>query len=231
VDNLKPVRLAGHWGWCRVARHVNDGGFKVKPSVNYAEMKYYSNIEKYIECFMRFKRGWIGLVVFFLASCAAENDYLIGGNGPLIGMRFWQPYSAAFGGGNHNGLDLDVPLGSPVRSIADGVVIKSFTGNSSSSELKANTNSLLIKHDDGVISSYTHIGKITVKRGDSVVKGQQVAVIELNGTAGVNTNQRVTYPHLHLEVFKRNELIDPESLKMSCEDGVWMWPVGCRMKK
>ena len=79
---------------------------------------------------------------------------------PMFGMRFQQPYPAFVGGGFHDGLDIDVPLGTQVRSIADGFVSIATTwdirGNS--------TNVVMIRHDDGTLSKYIHIDNVTVTR-------------------------------------------------------------------
>ena len=145
---------------------------------------------------------------------------------PMFGNRFQQPYSAFVGGGLHAGLDIDVPLGTPVRSIADGFVIISATW-----DLRGNpTNVVMIRHDDGTLSKYIHIDKVSVKRDDKVSKGQQFAVTALNGPAGLNTTMRVNYPHLHLEIMRNDMLIDPELLNMGCINTVWMLPVGCRVE-
>ena len=145
---------------------------------------------------------------------------------PMFGYRFQQPYSEFVGGGFHAGLDIIVPLGTPVRSIADGFVIISATW-----DLRGNsTNVVMIRHDDGTLSKYIHIDKVTVKRGDKVSKGQQFAEIALNGPAGVNTAMAASYPHLHLEIMRNDMLIDPELLNMGCINTVWMLPVGCRVE-
>jgi murein DD-endopeptidase len=145
---------------------------------------------------------------------------------PMFGMRFQQPYPAFVGGGFHDGLDIDVPLGTQVRSIADGFVSIATTwdirGNS--------TNVVMIRHYDGTLSKYIHIDNVTVKRGDKVSKGQQFALTALNGPGGPNTNMRVHYPHLHLEIIRKDVLIDPELLNMGCINTVWMLPVGCRIE-
>ena len=62
----------------------------------------------------------------------------------------------------------------------------------------------MIRHDDGTLSKYIHIDKVTVKRDDKVSKGQQFAVTALNGPAGLNTTMRVNYPHLHLEIMRND---------------------------
>ena len=161
------------------------------------------------------------LLIFsiFIGACATPE---LSGP-PRLGMKFMDVYPPQFGGGTHDGLDLDAPLGTPVRSIADGVVALSTTY-----DLRGNlTNVVLIQHKDRTASRYLHIEKVLVKRGDEVKKGQQIAVLGLNGPGGPNTSARVPYPHLHLEVYRNDRLIDPLLLKMDCKEGDWRWPIGC----
>lgn len=146
-------------------------------------------------------------------------------NGPRIGMTFKQPYPSHFGGGEHDGLDLEVPLKTPVRSVADGFVSIATTYN-----IRGNvTNIIIISHNGGYLSKYVHIDNVKVQRGDEVKRGQVIALTALNGPGGPNTNMRVPYPHLHLEVYKDSSLIDPEIMKMSCSETGWLWPVGCKI--
>lgn len=162
----------------------------------------------------------IALVLITSLLCACST---VRGDQPQLGMRFKQPYPAFAGGGEHDGLDIDVPLGTPVRSPADGLVVISTVY-----DIRGNkTNVVMIRHSNGLITRYLHIDKVRVKRGDEVKRGQVIAVTALNGPGGPNTNMAVPYPHLHLEVIKDSRLIDPMSLGMSCKDSTWLWPVGC----
>lgn len=138
---------------------------------------------------------------------------------PKKGLGFWQPYNSYSGGGHHKGLDLDVGIGTKVRSIADGYVAYVNKDNMASTHL-------MIKHENGYMSAYAHISNIQVKRGDVVKRGQVVAEVALNGLAGPSGRPN-TYPHLHLEIWKNDRLIDPETLNMSCNSSGWRWPVGC----
>ncbi|YCO02297.1 peptidoglycan DD-metalloendopeptidase family protein [Vibrio sp. VNB-15] len=85
----------------------------------------------------------------------------------------------------HLGTDYAVPIGTPIQSIADGVVVKSrynrFAGNY-----------INIRHTNGAISRYLHLSHSNVRTGDNVTKGQTI------GRTG-NTG-RTTGPHLHLEL-------------------------------
>ncbi len=86
---------------------------------------------------------------------------------------------------SHDGLDVGVPIGTPLNSINDGTVISTNMGSGYGT-------SLLIDHGNGIVSGYAHCSELLVTNGQSVKKGQ---VIALSGNTG-----RSTGPHLHLEV-------------------------------
>lgn len=152
-----------------------------------------------------------------LLGCATAQ-----GDSPRIGYRFNQPYG--MGGGVHKGLDIDVPVGTPVRSIADGYVfmaeVRMYTG-------RIPTNVIQVNHDNHINSKYVHIDRMLVRPGDTVKQGQIIAYTALNGPAGF-TGRVTTWPHLHLEVLLGNIQIDPESIGLSCTNSKYIYPVGCR---
>lgn len=97
----------------------------------------------------------------------------------------------------HRGLDFRSPMGNPVKSTADGVVIlvgdHYYAGES-----------VYIDHGNGVVSMYFHLSKPIVKEGDKVQRGQAIG---LSGMTG-----RATGPHLHFSVSVLGKLVDPEPL-------------------
>jgi len=139
---------------------------------------------------------------------------------PQKGMKFRDLYPASFGGGIHAGLDLDVPLGTKVKSIADGTV----------TFVNSDPPYVYIKHPDGISAMYYHVDAILVKSNQSVKKGEVIAATAMTGKGGPNTSAPVPYPHLHLELTKDSVNIDPESIGMSCEGQTWTWPVGCEVR-
>ena len=60
---------------------------------------------------------------------------------------------------------------------------------------------MLIKHFGGWVSAYAHTGKMLVKRGDRVLKGQQIATVGSTGN--------VKNPQLHFELRRGNRVLDP----------------------
>ena len=93
---------------------------------------------------------------------------------------------------NHDGIDFNPGAGSPVMSIADGVVV---LATSNSGGLGVNVE---VQHNIGgvlVTSSYAHMqsGSVAVSVGQQVSAGQQLGLV---GSTGQSTG-----PHLHLEMF------------------------------
>jgi len=164
--------------------------------------------------------------IYFVGSLlltGCSSTLSLDGN-PRLGMKFQQPYSSIFGGGTHAGLDIDVPTNTPVKSIADGYVQIARSYNLRGIP----TNIILISHANGISSRYLHIDKLKVTTGERVIQGQVFAYTAMNGPSGPFTTQPVTYPHLHLEVYKYGQQIDPETLNMKCKDSDYIWPVGCK---
>jgi murein DD-endopeptidase MepM/ murein hydrolase activator NlpD len=97
----------------------------------------------------------------------------------------------------HPGLDVAVPIGTPVRAAGGGVVV----------EVKEDAEyglSIRIAHLDGFETLYAHTSKVLVQAGDRIPRGQ---VIGLSGNSG-----RSTAPHLHFEVRRAGKVLDPMQL-------------------
>jgi len=97
----------------------------------------------------------------------------------------------------HGGLDIAAPLGTPVRAVADGEVL--FAGWRQGSGLTA-----VVAHPGGVTSTYAHALALAVRAGQKVAAGEVIASVGESG--------RTTGPHLHFELKKNGELIDPTGL-------------------
>ncbi len=100
-------------------------------------------------------------------------------------------------GSFHTGLDIAAPTGQPVVACADGKVI--FTG--SRKRFRRYGNTVMVDHGKGFYTYYAHLSEIKVRKGQSVKKGQKIALV---GNTG-----RSTGPHLHLEVRVNNQLYNP----------------------
>lgn len=115
---------------------------------------------------------------------------------PVPGGVLTSPFGFRWGT-FHTGLDIAAPVGQPVLACADGKVI--FTGTRKRFRRYGNT--VMIDHGKSVYTYYAHLSEINVKKGQSVKKGQKIALV---GNTG-----RSTGPHLHLEVRLNNQLYNP----------------------
>ncbi|WP_417413437.1 peptidoglycan DD-metalloendopeptidase family protein [Hoeflea sp.] len=98
-------------------------------------------------------------------------------------------------GKRNDGIDISMPTGTPVKAAENGVVIYSGDG------LKEYGKTVLIRHDDGLVTVYAHADKLNVNRGDKVTRGQVIASSGMSGVAKT--------PRLHFEVRKNASPVDP----------------------
>jgi murein DD-endopeptidase MepM/ murein hydrolase activator NlpD len=96
----------------------------------------------------------------------------------------------------HRGLDFAGPSGAEVVAVAAGVVTYS-------KERFGYGKCVEINHGNGYVTRYAHNQRVLVALGDTVQKGQSIALI---GSTG-----RSTGPHLHFEVLKQGRAVDPMS--------------------
>ena len=75
----------------------------------------------------------------------------------------------------HNGVDFAAPTGTPVRTVADGVVTYAGYNGGAGKMIK-------IKHDSRYSTAYLHLSKILVRKGQRVSRG---AVIGKVGSTGL----------------------------------------------
>ncbi|WP_241038095.1 M23 family metallopeptidase [Blastococcus litoris] len=85
----------------------------------------------------------------------------------------------------HAGVDIAAPIGTPVVTPADGIVLQA--GPASGFGL-----AVAVQHGDGTITLYGHVNQMFVSAGQVVTAGQQIAEV---GNRGQSTG-----PHLHFEV-------------------------------
>lgn len=95
----------------------------------------------------------------------------------------------------HRGIDYAVNVGTPIYAPADGIVEVTRKSN------KGSGNFLRLSHSFGFSSSYSHLKKFAVKRGDYVKKGD---LIGLSGNTGLSTGY-----HLHYEIRLVGSSLDP----------------------
>lgn len=100
----------------------------------------------------------------------------------------------------HTGLDLAADVGTPVVCCYDGVIESIVTGD----ELEGNK--VVIKHADGVKTSYSFIDvKSGLKAGDSVKKGDTLGTV-----AEPVGSECMLQAHVHFEVIENGESANPD---------------------
>jgi len=95
----------------------------------------------------------------------------------------------------HEGIDFSAPTGTPIYATGDGVV------KEASQSYAGYGNTLIIDHGYGYQTMYAHIQKFKVKQGEKVKRGQLIATIGNTGKS--------TAPHLHYEIWKNGNKINP----------------------
>jgi murein DD-endopeptidase MepM/ murein hydrolase activator NlpD len=95
----------------------------------------------------------------------------------------------------HLGIDIDLVTGDSVVAVLDGIV--RFARYSS-----GHGKTVVVRHFNGLETTYAHLSKITVKANDSVSKGEFI------GKGGNTGNSRGS--HLHLVASYKGECIHPE---------------------
>ncbi len=100
------------------------------------------------------------------------------------------------GKGLHNdGINIAARRGTAVRAAQNGVVV--YRGN----ELRGFGNLILIRHAKGYMTAYGHNGKLLVRRGQKVVRGQVIARVGSSGS--------VAKPQLHFEIRRGRRAVNP----------------------
>ena len=97
---------------------------------------------------------------------------------------------------SHQGVDYTIPEGSRVFATADGVVRDAAQRNSTQGQ------TVVIDHGNGYETSYSHLSKINVRKGQTVRRGD---IIALSGDTGLSLA-----PHLHYEVRLDGMRVDPQ---------------------
>lgn len=129
-----------------------------------------------------------------------DQSALVGYAMPVQGGTFTSQFGASRDGGSrsHNGLDIAAPAGSPVSPVKPGKVV------AVSSDPRSG-NFVRVKHPDGTVSSYSHLGQQNVRVGQDVGPGDTLGTVGETGNATGNV--------LHLVVRDKNgRAVDPAPL-------------------
>jgi len=113
-------------------------------------------------------------------------------------------------GRKHRGIDIGIPVGTDVISVADGKVVRSDMA-----DVNGYGNFICVEHPnlDGrkLYSCYAHLSKRLKEVGDEVLKGDVIG--KSGGATGAVGSGKSSGPHLHFEIRKnlRGDWENPES--------------------
>ena len=123
----------------------------------------------------------------------------------LNGKMLWpldgkvSSYFGPRGKRRHEGIDICMPGGTPIKAAKNGVVAR--TGNNSTIGFRGYGNFVLLDHGNGVQTFYAHCSKVAVVPGQRIMQGQVVGYV---GSTGRSTGN-----HLHFEVRVNNVKVNP----------------------
>jgi len=97
----------------------------------------------------------------------------------------------------HNGIDLAVPEGTPIKAPADGTIaLRYYT--------KEGGRQMVVKHKGGYLTGYAHLRTRRFKEGTKVKQGQ---IIAWSGNTGISTGA-----HLHFTIRKNGKFLNPQRI-------------------
>jgi murein DD-endopeptidase MepM/ murein hydrolase activator NlpD len=94
----------------------------------------------------------------------------------------------------HRGIDLKAAYGTEVPAASDGKVVE--VGENGAYGL-----TVVVDHGSGLKTRYAHLATTDVTVGDQVLQGQDIGRVGQSG--------RATGPHLHFEVIRNGQRVDP----------------------
>lgn len=123
-------------------------------------------------------------------------------NGPITSPYGWRTHPTYGTKKFHDGVDIGVPINTPVKATTSGKVVMSQWYNGYGKYIE-------IDHGNNIHSFYGHLNSYDVKVGDYVNSGQVIA--KSGNTAGIGKNGKVmtTGPHLHFGIHKNGQSINP----------------------
>ena len=118
--------------------------------------------------------------------------------GPISGVYGSQRVYNGVPKSPHYGVDIAKPTGTLVRAPAGGLVTLVHA------DMFLSGGTLIIDHGHGLSSTFIHLSKILVKKGDKIKQGQEIALVGQTG--------RASGPHLHWAMNWFETRVDPQLL-------------------
>jgi murein DD-endopeptidase MepM/ murein hydrolase activator NlpD len=116
---------------------------------------------------------------------------------PVVG-KVVAKYGNQADGRQNDGINIAAPSGTPVQAADRGRVV--FAGD----DIPGYGNMILVQHDKKLVTVYAHLGRVMVRKGDTVEKGDMLGTVGQTGA--------VTSPQLHFEVRDGKTTKNPASV-------------------
>ncbi len=136
----------------------------------------------------------------------AGNNNVMTNLNALNGKMMWpvdgkisSPFGKWRGKHKHEGIDIPMPAGTPIRAARNGVVLR--TGNNSTMGFRGYGNFVMLDHGGNVKTFYAHCSKVAVAEGQRVMQGQIIGYVGSTGRSTAN--------HLHFEVRINDAKVNP----------------------
>jgi murein DD-endopeptidase MepM/ murein hydrolase activator NlpD len=98
----------------------------------------------------------------------------------------------------HRGMDFRAGYGTPILAATDGRVVGAGWAGGYGRQVR-------LAHGEGLTTTYSHMSRITARPGSLVRQGQVIGYV---GSTGLSTG-----PHLHYELYRNGQAINPASVK------------------
>ncbi|MBA3526225.1 MAG: M23 family metallopeptidase [Sphingomonas sp.] len=105
----------------------------------------------------------------------------------------------------HSGVDFRGRYGSPIVAAAEGQVVGAGWAGGYGRQVQ-------VRHDGGVVTTYSHMSSIAAEPGQPVRQGQVIGYV---GSTGISTG-----PHLHFEVRINGRAVDPLGVKLQSKAAI-----------
>ncbi|MES2416127.1 MAG: peptidoglycan DD-metalloendopeptidase family protein [Patescibacteria group bacterium] len=118
--------------------------------------------------------------------------------------------------GTHNGVDFRASMGTPVKAMANGIVMG--TGDTDVTCPGASFGKFVfIQYDNGLSSTYGHFSLIKVAQGQKVSRGE---VVGYSGNTGYSTG-----PHLHVSIYASTAVKMESRASKTCNGKIYTMPI------
>ena len=142
---------------------------------------------------------------YYNMTTTAKNNSIITNLNNLNGKMMWpvdgkiSSYFGIRGKRKHQGIDIPMPAGTPIRAAKNGVVAR--TGNNSTIGFRGYGNFVMLDHGGNLRTFYAHCSSVAVVEGQRIMQGQIIAYVGNTGRSTAN--------HLHFEVRVNNVQVNP----------------------